>query len=122
MDANEALQQLLQPGRLPMLLFPPNSRYHGLETATLVTAAGQTVIYLRRRFVPATERFALLQEHVVSASERLDHIAARYLNDPEQFWRICDANGALRPEALTEEIGRRLRITLPEGMPGLADG
>ena len=33
-------------------------------------------------------------------------------------WRICDANGALRPEELTELIGRRLRITLPEGVPG----
>ncbi len=49
--------------------------------------------------------------------ERLDLIAARYLGDPEQSWRQCDANGAVRPEEL-EEVGRRVRITLPEGIPG----
>jgi hypothetical protein len=51
----------------------------------------------------------------------LDNISARApeIGDPELFWRICDANRALRPEALTEEIGRRLRITMPEGIPGV---
>jgi hypothetical protein len=33
-------------------------------------------------------------------------------------WRLCDANGAMRPDELTETPGRRLRITLPEGIPG----
>ena len=37
---------------------------------------------------------------------------------PRQFWRVCDANAAMRPDELTETIGRRLRITLPEGIPG----
>ena len=62
----------------------------------------------------------MLQEHVVGQGDRLDNITARYLGDPEQFWRVCDANRAMRPEELTEEIGRRLRITLPEGIPGAA--
>ena len=100
------------------LNFPPTSRYHSVETATVETADGRRVVYLRRRFVPRPERFALLREHTVVAGERLDHIAAAELGDPEQFWRVCDANGALRPEELTERIGRRLRITLPEGIPG----
>lgn len=117
-DPSQALQQMMQSSGLRITLFPPNSRYHGIETATIETADGRTVIYLRRRFVPQPDRFTLLVEHTVVASERLDHIAARYLGDPEQFWRICDANGALRPEELTEEVGRRLRITLPEGIPG----
>ena len=50
--------------------------------------------------------------------ERLDNITAKYMDDPEAFWRIADANAAMRPEELTETIGRRLRITLPEGIPG----
>ena len=54
----------------------------------------------------------------MTEGERLDNIAAQYLGDPEQFWRICDANGAMRPDELTETVGRRLRITLPEGIPG----
>jgi hypothetical protein len=96
---------------------PITSRYYQVATATLDTADGRTIIYLRRRFVPAPDRFALLQEHVVTQGERLDNITAFYLGDPEQFWRVCDANNALRPDELTETIGRRLRITLPEGIP-----
>jgi len=101
--------------------FPPNSRYYGHETAELETAEGKTVAYLRRRFVPPPERFALLVEHTVTEGERLDNIAAQYLGDPEQFWRLCDANGAIRPDELTETVGRRLRITLPEGIPGTSN-
>jgi hypothetical protein len=98
--------------------FPPTSRYAGLDTATFETPDGKTVIYLTRRFVPGPERFALLEEHVVKQGERLDNITAQHLDDPEQFWRICDANRATRPDELTETVGRRLRITLPEGIPG----
>ncbi len=99
--------------------FPPTSRYYGIETATMKTADGRVVAFLRRRLLPAPERFALLQEHTVSQGERLDQISASFQGDPEAFWRIADANAAMRPEALTEEIGRRLRITLPEGVPGI---
>ena len=98
--------------------FAQTSRYFGIETATFEAPGGNTVIYVKRRFVPAPERFALLSEHVVKQGERLDNITAQYLDDPEQFWRICDANRAMRPEELTETIGTRLRITLPEGIPG----
>jgi len=100
------------------LLFPPTSRYFSVETTTLEERDGEVIVYLKRRFVPQSERFALLQEHVVKQGERLDNITAQYLDDPEQFWRICDANRAMRPDELTETIGRRLRITLPEGVPG----
>jgi hypothetical protein len=99
--------------------FPPASRYNGIETTTIETAEGKVIIHLRRRFVPPPERFALLQEHVVVQGERLDNITAEYLGDPEQFWRVCDANGAMLPDELTETAGRRLRITLPEGVPGI---
>lgn len=98
--------------------FPPTSRYYNFETATLETRDGRTIVYLRRRFVPPPENFSLLQEYVVSEGDRLDNITARFLGDPEQFWRVCDANRAMRPDELTETIGRRLRITLPEGIPG----
>ncbi len=98
--------------------FSPTSRYYGLETTKLETPEGKTIVYLKRRFVPSPERFALLQEHLVTQGERLDNITAQYLGDPEQFWRVCDGNGAMRPEELTEVPGRRLRITLPEGIPG----
>ena len=97
--------------------FPPTSRYYGLEPLNLELQNGKTVAYLPRRFIPAGDRFAQIQEHVVSADERLDQIAAKHLGDPEAFWRLADANAAMRPQALTETPGRRLRITLPEGIP-----
>lgn len=99
-------------------IFTTPGRYHNVGTARLDTPAGKTIIYLRRRFVPPAERFELLQEHIVTEGDRLDNITAAYLDDPEQFWRICDANNAMRPDELTETIGRILRITLPEGIPG----
>jgi hypothetical protein len=117
---NDPTQLLFQAGILKpgLTLFAPNSRYHGIDTVTLVTAEGKTIVYLERRFVPSPDRFALLTEHAVVQGDRLDNLAARYLGDPEQFWRLCDANNALRPDELIETVGRRLRITLPEGIPG----
>lgn len=100
------------------LSYPPSSRYYGLDTAILEGADGRQIIYLRRRLVPPPERFALLREHVVVQGDRLDLIAAANIGDPTQWWRIADANRALDPEDLIES-GKRLRITLPEGIPGL---
>ena len=100
------------------LRFSPTSRYYGLATAIFVDPDGIEHVYLKRRFVPPPERFTLLLEHQVKPRERLDNITAQHLDDPEQFWRIADANRAMRPEELVETPGKRLRITLPEGIPG----
>ena len=118
-DPNAALQALLGGAGLRASLFPPNSRYAGLDVATLQRPDGTTLVYVRRRFISRPERFALLQEHVVVEGERLDNLAARYIGDPEQYWRLCDANAVLTPEEL-ETPGRVVRITLPDGMPGAA--
>ncbi len=96
--------------------FAPTSRYATIETVTL-EVNGKEIRYLKRRFVPPPDRFAMLHEHVVKRGERLDVIAHTEIGDAELFWRVCDANGAMRPDELTETIGRRLRITLPEGIP-----
>lgn len=117
----DPLQLMLQGRELSSTLFLPSSRYFGIATTILTASDGKTVIYLQRRFLPQPESLALLQEHVVTEGERLDNITAHYLGDPEQFWQLCDANRAMRPDELTETIGRRLRITLPQGVPGVAD-
>ncbi len=110
------LEALLQATPLTAQLFAPNSRYAGIETATLERADGTIIRYVRRRFCPNPERLSLLFEHFVKQGERLDNITAQYLGDPELFWRVCDANNVLRPKEL-EEIGKRIRITLPDGVP-----
>lgn len=97
--------------------FPPTSRYATIPTATDTGYRGRVIRYLTRRFVPQPEELALLQTHTVSEGERLDNVAARYLADPEQFWRVADANRAMRPDDLMH-VGRVLRITLPAGVPG----
>jgi hypothetical protein len=117
-DPNQTLMQILQPGGLKSKLFTPTSRYYNLEPAAFETEEGKTIVYISRRFCPSPDKFALLQEHTVSQGDRLDNITAKYLTDPEQFWRICDANAAMNPEGLIE-TGRKLRITLPEGIPGI---
>ena len=97
---------------------PPTSRYYGIEITSLTTPDGEQVPYLRRRFLPPSGAFALLHDHVVGDGERMDLIAANELGDAEAFWRICDANDAMRPEDLVSPLGRRLRITLPQGIAG----
>src|SRR5262249_14968161 len=100
-------------------MFAPSGRYYNTPTAEIDSPDGTKIAYLRRRFVPPPERFSPLLEHPVSEGDRLDNITAQYLVDHEQFWRVADANGAIAPEELTDTVGRRLRITLPEGVPGV---
>ncbi|UUZ47652.1 LysM domain-containing protein [Massilia sp. B-10] len=94
-------------------MFPPSSRYVGIETARIESPDGRQVVYLRRRFVPPPDDGPAVALHSVVEGDRLDNITARYLGDPEQFWRVCDSNAAMEPQELTDEVGRLLRITFP---------
>jgi hypothetical protein len=94
-------------------VFDPTSRYAGIEEATHALPDGRTVPYKRRRFLPRSDRMPQLAAETVRPADRLDLIAVRSIGDPEQYWRICDANDALDPEALLR-VGRRLRIASPE--------
>lgn len=116
----DPVQAMLAQTSLQKNLFVATSRYYGLDTETLTRADGTTVIYLKRRFVPPSDQFQLLQNHTVTQGERLDNIAAQFLGDPELFWRISDANGAMRPEDLVQTVGTQLKITLPQGITGSA--
>jgi non-ribosomal peptide synthetase component F len=115
---NDPVQAMLAQTALQRTLFAATSRYYGLDTETLTAPDGRTIIYIVRRFVPPADGFQLLQLHTVTQGERLDNITARYLGDPELFWRVADANSAMRPQELVEKIGRQLRITLPQGITG----
>ena len=114
----DPVQAMLAQTSLARNLFEATSRYYGIETETLTTSDGTTIVYLKRRFVPSPDRFQLLQEHTIVQAERLDNMAGKYLGDPELFWRIADANAAMRPEDLAQTVGRKLKITLPEGIVG----
>jgi nucleoid-associated protein YgaU len=118
---NSPLQNMIRMGLVPLVTFPTNSRYYGSGTLTYITAEGQTISYLARRFVPqpGPPNFATVGQHIVRQGDRLDLIAAKYLGDPLIFWLICDANGAIEPDKLVETAGTVLNITTPLGVPGM---
>ena len=95
-------------------MFEPTSRYYYRETATYTTPDGRRIAYLRRRFLPRGEELPQLVEVTVTDGDRLDSITARTLGDPEQFWRIADANNAMSPFDLTTEPGTVVRVPIPQ--------
>jgi len=101
-----------------MASYPINSRYYRTEQAIFEGGGNAPIKYLKRRFLPQLDTLSVLHEHTVIDGDRLDVIAARELGDPTMSWRIVDANLAMHPDELTAEPGRKLRITLPEGIPG----
>ena len=115
---NDPVQALLAQTSLKRTLFTATSRYYGIDTGILEQRGGKTIVYVLRRFVPPPEGFQLLQEHTVVQGDRLDNLAGQYFGDPTLFWRLPDANRAMRAEELVEKVGRVLRITLPEGITG----
>lgn len=97
------------------MTFPRTSRYFNVEIVKYVTADQREIVYLRRRFLPRSNTAPIIAEHSVEEGDRLDNVTAKYLGDPEQFWQVCDVNEAMRPDELTEEIGRRVKVAMPTG-------
>ena len=95
-------------------MFELNSRYYSIETTTLTLPDGREVAYKRRRFLPDGMNMPLLTEVTITQGDRLDLITARTLGDPEQFWRVCDANNVIDPFEFIDEIGRIVRIPVPQ--------
>jgi hypothetical protein len=90
-------------------VFAKTSRYVDVPEAVFTDSRGREIVYKKLRLIPSPPTLLV---HVVARGERLDRIAFRYFRDPEQFWRLGDANAALRPDELTAELGRRLRVPL----------
>ncbi len=95
-------------------MFEFTSRYYNLEKEQFVTSTGRTITYVKRRFLPQGKEMSVLGEVTITEGDRLDLITYRTLGDPEQFWQICDANNAMNPVELTEELGSSLVIPLPQ--------
>ena len=97
-------------------MFDPTSRYFNIATTTINVPdpddGTREIRYVKRRTIPPSEDMTTLVEHTVAQGERLDVITARYLGDPTQFWRVCDANDVLAAEEM-EETGRVVKIALP---------
>jgi nucleoid-associated protein YgaU len=90
-------------------MFTKQSRYHQVPEDFVTDAAGRRIPYKLLRLISSGRS---VQAHRVAIGDRLDLIAFHYLNDPEQFWRICDANLAIDPEDLLAP-GVQLNIPVP---------
>jgi hypothetical protein len=90
------------------MMFDPLSRYANLVTYARQDHRGRTVMVVP---VPSPPVDLLLGIHVLRQGERIDHLAFRYLENPAGFWRICEMNGAMLAEAITEQR----EISIPAG-------
>jgi hypothetical protein len=89
-------------------MFDAKSRYSGLAPYTLTDHRGRTVSV---EPVPPAPNQVMLGIHVLRQGEKIEHLAYRYLMNPAGFWRICELNGAMTAEAITEQR----EISIPAG-------
>ena len=78
-------------------MFFPGSRYEKLGTYTATKANGKTVQVTK---LPLPGTAPLIGFHRRHEGQRLDLIASHYLSDATTFWRLCDVNNAVVPDAL----------------------
>jgi hypothetical protein len=78
------------------MLFP-GSRYEKTGTYPLTQPDGTVLTVIK---LPLPLQDPLLGFHRRLAGQRLDLIASHYLSDATTFWRLCDANNAVVPDAL----------------------
>ncbi len=112
----DPVQLLIDAGAIPSAPFVPQSRYSGVRLALLQLRSGESVVYVRRRFIPAPNTCVIAARHVAAAMDRPDSLAAKYLGDPLLYWCIADANAVVDPNELTDTLGRRVVIPLTPGM------
>jgi hypothetical protein len=78
-------------------MFFPGSRYAQQATYTVTLPSGAMVSAVR---LPAPVSAPILGAYPRNDAQRLDHIANHFLGDATAFWRLCDANGSVCPDAL----------------------
>lgn len=82
-------------------MFDTKSRYVNLEPYEVTDRRGRAVKVVP---VPAAPSQELLGVHRLRQGQRLDHLAAKYIDNPAGFWRICELNGVMLPETLSEAL------------------
>jgi hypothetical protein len=72
-------------------MFSKISRYRKLPDVVSIDPKGRALESKSLRLLPAVSGSF---RHTVEASDRLDHLAFKYYNQPRNWWRIADANPA----------------------------
>jgi hypothetical protein len=88
-------------------MFDSRSRYAKAEFDTVPDGRGRNVAVV---VPPPPPEQLLLGIHLLKEGERIDHLAAKYLDDPAGFWRIAEQNDAMLAEAATAAPSREVEI------------
>ena len=83
-----------------MAIFDPKSRY--VKNATVYQTTdrrGRTVSAVTPASAPVQVTLGVFRR---KQGQRLDHLAAFYLQDAYGYWRIAELNNVMLPEALSE--------------------
>lgn len=93
------------------------SRYQNTVTATVTSADGDQIPYLRRRFLPVIDATSTARVHSVGIAElhRPDLIAATELGQAELSWVLADVNSVMRPSELCLSVGQPVRLPQASG-------
>jgi hypothetical protein len=87
-------------------MFSRISRYHKLPEVVTTDSQGRTLVSKTLRLLPAVSGTF---RHTVEDADRLDHLAYKYYQQPQKWWRLSDANPEfLSPQAL---VGKEPIIT-----------
>ena len=86
-------------------MFDTKSRYAKAEQQQVKDSRGRRVNVV---VPPPAPNQPLLGIHLLRQGERIDHLAAKYLNDPAGFWRIAERNDVMLPDALA--LAREIEI------------
>jgi hypothetical protein len=81
-------------------MFDEKSRYASAEIQAATDSRGRTVNVV---IPPPAPEQTLLGVHLLRQGERSDHLAAKYLDNAAGYWRLAEQNGAMLPDALTEQ-------------------
>lgn len=82
-----------------MAVFDRKSRYAELAPELITDEHGRSVLALPIPDAPVQGTAGI---HRRTQGERMDHIAATRLRDPNATWRLAEANDAMTPEVLAE--------------------
>jgi hypothetical protein len=93
-------------------MFTRGSRYESVAESDFTMRDGRTVRYKLIRFLPEGGG---APGYIVQQGDRPDLAAWRIAQDPEAFWRLCDANWTMRPAELTANVGQRILIPRANG-------
>ena len=80
-------------------MFDAKSRYAHLTPYPVVDRRGRMIMVVP---VPDAPREPLIGYHRRHQGERIDHLAAAYVGQGPDYWRICELADVMLPDALAE--------------------